>query len=281
MSFLNTLFDNDECIQIINRYDFKRGFEIPVEEAKVKMTDMEVTFDGQLVTLNGTKDGSTILRNLLFEIDNAGWSPEQQVQWFKDRGLPFTSMVFTGSKSVHVVISLETPVKDMDAYKRIHHAIWQALDGVPDKQTNHPGLTTKVPGGYRLKGNQKNEQKLLELRGRVTLLQLREFLAAKNCLHYLTPKPKREYRQSNAKVVGYAIAMAGDSKTQIYTECPVCGKQKLSVNTETGAFRCFIGCDYKTIRDSIDDNYGVGIEIETIKTERERENKTFHLWMDH
>jgi hypothetical protein len=280
-AYINTLFDQHEFIHLGDNYFKPRTDRVIAGLAEIAKAKLAASFDGNYVSINPTDShGNTIFRNLLFEIDAEVWTVERQVAFYKKRKLPFTSMVYTGGKSVHVIISLSQPVKDAAAYRRLHYAIWSALWGIPDRSSD-PYKTTKYPGGHRLKGNEKREQTLIELRDRVSLEDLRKFLSSNNCLHYLKELPRTE-RKTIPKVVGYAIAEAGDNHSQVYVECPVCGSSgKLAVHLESGKFRCFKECLPRDICNAIDDNYGVGIEIESIRTERERENKTFHLWMDH
>ena len=115
------LFDKDQWINVApKKFDTSSS---PVEEGKV----------GQFFCVNALKPTSTrkdenvvCLRNLMFEFDK--WfshttlemygKQEQFKKLMSIRNLvPWASLVWSGKKSMHGIISLNVPATDIDNYK--------------------------------------------------------------------------------------------------------------------------------------------------------------------
>ena len=96
---------------------------------------------------NGVAAQSCSPRTMLFEMDS-GSGTDQFLAWQRC-GIPFTVINYTGNKSLHVLVRLETPLP-LDEYECLHKAITTCLRSkfnMPvDTATCKPNLTTKIPG---------------------------------------------------------------------------------------------------------------------------------------
>jgi hypothetical protein len=175
--YLENLFDSHEHIWFGNRYASKKN-AIPLSEALIKIPLMPPTHDGAFVALNPAREMGAELkkenieayRNILVEIDTIAGINEQ-TDFLKRSRVPFTSLVYTGNRSVHAVISLAEPLlMDPVFYRNVHKAICKKLAWVSDQATNGPQATTKLPGLFRINHTTQvaTEQKLIELKPRVS-----------------------------------------------------------------------------------------------------------------
>jgi len=146
----------------------------------------------------------TAINSFLFEIDRDADGNQipikQQVKMFLDSGLPYTTMVYSGTKSVHCIVRLTEPVEG-DWFRSWWEAINRVLTakGLPiDAATMKIPQLSRVPGSIRMdkvkdeegnfkkddKGNyilvEGNEQKLIHINRRVTQSEIKEWLAENN-----------------------------------------------------------------------------------------------------
>lgn len=125
-----------------------------------------VEVDEQFVCLNalkGTRADANVtkFRNILIEFDKT--SLEQQLA--DVRQIPYSTLVFSGSKSHHAVISLEDPIPDETTYRRVVATLYERIKTYqPDTSAINPSRFTRAPEAYRA-GNVV--QSLLEVKGRV------------------------------------------------------------------------------------------------------------------
>ena len=143
---------------------------------------------GRRADINVTK-----FRNFLFEFDNI--SLEDQLKVINSVDIPFTSVVYSGSKSYHCIISLEKPLDaevhtkagvneykrtwerlaariDLDARKILNYD----LDHVVDPSCKNPSRFSRFPGNIRDTGK---EQKLIKLEKRLKQDKFKQILS--NC----------------------------------------------------------------------------------------------------
>ena len=141
--------------------------------------------DGVVVGLNSTdeehcpREANSIstFRNLLIEMDDASLTPEQQIQIIEDSGLPYSAAVFSGSKSVHFIISLDEPVDDLENYKQLHASLVAAINHpAVDYQTSSPAQWTHVPTFNRVKNGKSKQKKLLRIGNRIKAEDIQAFL---------------------------------------------------------------------------------------------------------
>jgi hypothetical protein len=103
----------------------------------------------------------TAHRNLLFEFDKG--SLEEQLQELISKQMPYTSLVYSGGKSVHAIIALETevtPEEYAQLFRYIRYIFWNS-----DPTSKNPSRLTRVAGAVR--ADSGKEQELIDLRKRV------------------------------------------------------------------------------------------------------------------
>ena len=120
--------------------------------------------------------------NLLFEVDediNGNKVDESiQEQLFLDSGIPFTTMVSSGNKSVHVILRFTEPFSDGELQERWWKSIATALKKHGIKADPRARLLTqisRVPGSIRSKTGEV--QTLKHIRERVSQLEVLEWLS--------------------------------------------------------------------------------------------------------
>lgn len=121
-----------------------------------------------------TRSNSNIekYRNFLFEMDKIPL--EEQIPLFEKSGMPYSTVVFSGSKSYHYMVSLTEEVEDRVKYDAIWKAVEQvfmSIGAVIDPLVKNPSGLSRMPGAIRENGV---EQKLIEVRERV---KTEDFLA--------------------------------------------------------------------------------------------------------
>lgn len=108
-------------------------------------------------------------RNFLIELD--GLPLEQQIDYVKSK-VPVTSIVYSGGKSYHFIISLEEPV-DSEQYRKIAAQL-HTLIPLADKSCKNPSRLSRLPDVLRKETG--NMQTLVELGTRVHLQTLTSVL---------------------------------------------------------------------------------------------------------
>ena len=116
------------------------------------------------------------LRNFLFEIDSIPL--EEQIPLFARAKFPFSTMVFSGGKSYHLILSLDEDLVSREDYD----AIWKAVEKVllsygakVDPQCKNPSRYSRLANAKRDNGK---EQSLKKIVGRHSLTVVEEWLAA-------------------------------------------------------------------------------------------------------
>lgn len=102
-------------------------------------------------------------RNLVFEFD--GISLPEQAELIKSRGVPFSTLVFSGGKSLHATIALTECLGSVETYKQVHklirYVLWQS-----DPTSCNPDRLCRMAGAKRFdKGGVVQE--LIDCRERV------------------------------------------------------------------------------------------------------------------
>lgn len=183
--FYETLFPNTDAICMgRTKYD-------------TKITGASIDPAYQFFAINSLKESRKDVnvicyRNILIEFDT-GTTP-QQLDLLFSRGIPYTSLVHSGNKSVHCIISLDKPLSDEFAYRSLVERIYARMTGV-DKACGNPSRFSRAPGGNR----NGVEQSLIELRTRVP---------NKVLLDWLGPSPivePRAYSASTGYISGYTM----------------------------------------------------------------------------
>src|ERR1700678_1605238 len=109
--FLSRLFEVDECTCFS---DIPKGTNITAVPIQEKITAF---FSINPMDPTKTRADSSVLkyRNILVEMDHMPL--EQQDQYIVEIGMPYSTAVFSGSKSIHYIISLETELQDEQIYR--------------------------------------------------------------------------------------------------------------------------------------------------------------------
>lgn len=129
-----------------------------------------------LVSLNPIKGfredaNVTAYRNFLVEMDY-GPLPEQ-LAYAKAIGLPYSAVVFSGSKSLHFLISLDQDLPSYEVYYLM--AEWTlAIATAADQNTKNPSRQIRIPGAWREPGK---KQLIVEHRGATSLKDFSAWLA--------------------------------------------------------------------------------------------------------
>lgn len=137
-----------------------------------------------LVALNPIKGwredaNCTAFRNFLIEMDY-GPLPEQ-LAYAKKIELPYSAVVFSGNKSLHFLISLDTDLPNEEEWRTM--AEWAlAIATAADQNTKNPSRQIRIPGAFREPGK---KQLIVENKGTTKLEDFTAWLAK-----YPDAKPK-------------------------------------------------------------------------------------------
>lgn len=133
---------------------------------------------------NSNRQDSNVLtfRNFLVEIDTD--SMDRQIGYLKKLGIPYSSIVWSGSRSTHTVISLSEPLPNEKTYRLIYKWILN-IAFLSDQVLGNPSRSTRLAGTIRPETGK--EQELIELRARVSHKELFAWL---NRWPHLAPKLK-------------------------------------------------------------------------------------------
>lgn len=113
----------------------------------------------------------TQYRNILCEFDQGS----RAEQLAAIAGMPASTIVSSGGKSIHAIISLAEAMPAESAYRALVHSIYTKLPTV-DKSGKNPSRFTRVPGVLRVETGQFQE--LLYNAGRVPLAALEAWLGS-------------------------------------------------------------------------------------------------------
>lgn len=122
--------------------------------------------------LNGPRSDANVssFRNILLEFDQG--TIEEQKAIIEDSKLPYTLITFSGNKSLHVIISLETPLANKTEYALLVHRLYQKFPTC-DKSTKNPSRLSRTPFAVRDNGV---VQKVLSVGPRVPKEALEAFV---------------------------------------------------------------------------------------------------------
>lgn len=279
--FLNLLFNPNDYVWVVNRYKSHKN-ALSIHEALRVTNNMYPTEDGWTIGLNPAtshgikhgKDNVSDYRNFLFEMDNL--SIQKQRRMIEYFNIPYSSIVFSGNKSLHLVISLNEPIDSLDEYKRVHQIFWEVTYKMFDPQTNSPSTFTRIPEGQRLIADSKSTQSLVDIKERISKDELYTFIEKHDPLDGSYKKPPSKKSKSRAskkhKCSNFKRDNLGDiienylciaekvtgSGDQFSAPCPSCrnrGEDKsgnnLSINLNESLLHCFKGCDFKEVLDAI------------------------------
>jgi len=202
--FLKLFFDEGEqfCVSP-DQYAYHSVGVESFKENSVKLVSPNPDFSPKTVPfssmalmavnpINGFRNDNncTSLRNFLIEMDDG--TLEEQYNYIKSTGLPYSCCVYSGGKSLHFGVALTQDLKSIETYRDV--AKWiLSICSKADQQTGNPSRCIRVPDAKR--GDKV--QRLLENKGRISLDDLYSFLS-KNKEH----RPKKDkIREKNKEGV--------------------------------------------------------------------------------
>ena len=132
--------------------------------------------------------GCTAFRNFLVEMDYGPLA--EQLAYAKKIGLPYSAVVFSGNKSLHFLISLDTDLPNESIYRMM--AEWTlGIATAADQNTKNPSRSIRIPGAYR---EPKKKQLLVEFKGATTISDFTKWLA-----EHPDAKPKENVKRTVSK----------------------------------------------------------------------------------
>lgn len=159
MSFLTVLFDKNQktCFA---RQTFENNLFPAIRNFNgVAGTVIEYSPPTSFFVINalegGRKNSDVVcFRNILVEMDTL--SLEEQAKLIHDVEMPFSTQVFSGNKSYHYIISLETPLANLVQYQRLVKRVYAAVGReLVDTACGNPARFSRMPGGVRDDGAQQ------------------------------------------------------------------------------------------------------------------------------
>jgi hypothetical protein len=123
-------------------------------------------------------------RNFLVEMDTH--EKHIQIEYIKRLGIPYSAMVWSGSKSVHTLISLSEDLPDEKTYRMLYKWIL-SIATLSDQALGNPSRSIRLAGGIRPETD--NIQELIEIGSRV---KLDDFMAWLDKYPHLRPKEREE-----------------------------------------------------------------------------------------
>ena len=206
--FLEVLFDSDDYVAF-GKNDMaasKAIYPIP-EWYTTNAMKFCINPLGRDQRRNGENIGDNIY-SFLFEMDkdenNQIIPAKEQIRMFVNSGIPYTTMVYSGSKSIHLIVRFTEPIT-----QKWFRSWWEAMNrvlvnkGLPiDPATMKIPQLSRVPNSMRDVDGDKVCQKLIHINKRIEQSEMLEWLEL-NGEEVLEPyvPPVREYNPDlNAEV---------------------------------------------------------------------------------
>ncbi len=135
--------------------------------------DRNPTKDYHSVTRPRRADANVVaFRNFVMEFDR-GELPEQ-AEILKSRDVPYTTLTYSGGKSLHAVIALSESLASEVEYRAMFNILRDIL-WTTDESCVNPSRFTRIGGAFRF--DKSCEQKLLDLRRPISLFELKRWLS--------------------------------------------------------------------------------------------------------
>lgn len=176
--FTEVLFDPDQPIafgkdnkdRLVN---IPRGHEDFINDIKAEKFCINPVWDWRVTD-------NIMITSLLFEVDEKGLSPKEQVKLFLKSGLPFSTMTYSGGKSIHVILRFNTKFNGTKWSYQWWFAIARALEKygiVADPNARLATQLSRVPNTIReLDDGTSKKQTLIYIRNRVDASEVLEWL---------------------------------------------------------------------------------------------------------
>lgn len=168
---IRTLFESDEwCAIGEDKFD-----------TRVSQVQSVIPRQLQFVGLNPLKQGGkrcdenvSAFRNFLLELDFGSF--EKQYSYIvEELSVPFSTCVFSGSKSLHFVIALESCLGSEERWRQMASLLLKLVPKA-DQANKNPSRFTRIGGGFR--PDTAQVQKIVEERRRVNLEELEGWMRA-------------------------------------------------------------------------------------------------------
>lgn len=175
--------------------------------------------DSEFLSINPLKgkrkdSNVTKFRNFLIEIDNLDLG--QQLRVVLDR-VPVSAITYSGGKSYHFIISLDTPVTEAE-YKEITKRL-HALIPEADRATKNPSRLSRLPKAVRKDTGKL--QKIEYLNGRI---EVKDLLARLPKVSKFTPK---KHQESGGPFLSVALQLAILTPDEAINEYNLSGRNAL------------------------------------------------------
>jgi hypothetical protein len=120
-------------------------------------------------------------RNFLLEFDSG--TVEEQRKFLDTKQVPYSSLVFSGSKSLHAIVCLEESLKNEREWRKYMQALLKLVPEA-DRSVSNPSRFSRMPN--HLRADTKSIQTLIETRPRTSIKDLTAMLEP----HFKVAKPK-------------------------------------------------------------------------------------------
>lgn len=206
--FLMMLFDPAEasCFS-----ETPRGIDITNVNYICFLAEEKKQFESTFFSINPmdhtkTRADSAVTkyRNILVEMDKMAL--EKQDQHITEIGMPYSTAVYSGSKSIHYIISLEEPLADEQIYRALVKRVYKAVGmEYVDQTCKNPSRFSRLPGHIRKETGK--EQKLLNVKYRIPYSTLDNWLQERGVPEEevwdnLTPEPRSTFKNPGRLYAG-------------------------------------------------------------------------------
>lgn len=176
LNFLNLLFNPGETICVSpNKFGY-HSVEQSALEGEIQLISPNEKYkpitileeDITLVSINPINgfrrdENVTAFRTFLIEMDTG--SLEEQKKYIENSHIPVSCCIFSGNKSLHYAIVLDTDLPDISVWRFYNNWILNILSRA-DQQVKNPSRSIRFPGNRRKDGKQLI-QAIVEIKGRV------------------------------------------------------------------------------------------------------------------
>ena len=190
--YLSVLFDPDEPIWAGAGYLSKRDGKFGVPKMiSATQADTISAFENMAApngvflcinpakghNLNRAAENVSVFRNFLIEFDKG--TLEEQFVCMANSGLPFSAYLWSGSKSLHFIISLDEPIETKELYKQYFERLVICTGNQADAQNKDVSRLSRFPSAMRNRMDATTAtQQVCDIRGRVKKNDLMNILFA-------------------------------------------------------------------------------------------------------
>lgn len=205
--FLEVLFDVDD-ISTCGNDDKGATYPKPVFPDLISAPGVKFSINPIKTWRDTTNVLEAGLYSMLFEMDKDSSGNiiprDTQIALFESSGIPYSTMMWSGTKSVHVIVRMEKPIPE-----KLFTSLWSACSRVLTKHgCSIDPATMKIPQISRMPesmrrvdikddegniiGHKMVKQDLIDVRNRITLQELGQWLKL-NGEHVEKPKPPKPF----------------------------------------------------------------------------------------